>query len=311
MDAFFQNFTLALTIYPAFGIVLTLILGAIVGSFLNVVNYRLPIMMQREDEQACEAYIASRHDIESFKNTGLTEDSVIEKYESQPKFNLAYPASSCPHCSHKIRAWENIPIISYLLLKGRCSQCKTPISIEYPLVELLCALLTLGCFLTFGATLQCLAAMLLCWCFLSLSMIDIKTQLLPDNMTLPFIWLGLIVNYFGFFTDFHSAFWGAIAGYLSLWMVYWVFKLTTGKEGMGYGDFKLLSLIGAWLGWQYLPLVILMSSVVGVIIGIIMLSLKGLKLSTQIPFGPYLAISGWIMLMWGEILYQHYLNWII
>ena len=305
-----QDFLLAMNTFPLLGFAIFFIFGSIVGSFLNVVSYRLPLMMQREDELACQSYIASRQDIEAFKKTGLTEDAVQENIENSPVFNLAYPSSSCPSCGHKIRPWENIPILSYLLLKGRCSNCQHRISIEYPIVELVSALMALACYIYFGATLQGFAAMLLSWCLLCLSMIDIKTQLLPDNITLPFLWLGLIFNSFDLFVPFMDAFWGAIGGYLSLWSVYWIFKLVTGKEGMGFGDFKLLALLGAWLGWQYLPLIILISSVVGAITGIIMLSLKGQKFNTQIPFGPYLAIAGWIMLIWGTELYQHYLRFV-
>lgn len=267
-----------------------LLIGLLVGSFLNVVIYRLPKMMQRDwREQARE----------------------ILELPAEPQtatFNLVLPNSSCPHCAHEIKPWENIPVISYLLLRGKCSSCKAPISLRYPLVELTCGLLSAYIAWHFGFTWQAGAMLLLTWGLLAMSLIDADHQLLPDSLVLPLLWLGLIANSFGLFTSLEDALWGAIAGYLSLWSVYWLFKLVTGKEGMGYGDFKLLAMLGAWGGWQVLPLTILLSSLVGAVLGLIMLRLRNAETSTPIPFGPYLAIAGWIALLWGEQITASYLQ---
>ncbi|CAN7445557.1 A24 family peptidase [Pseudomonas sp. LjRoot71] len=264
--------------------------GLLVGSFLNVVIYRLPIMMQRDwREQARE----------------------ILELPSEPQtttFNLVLPNSSCPHCSHEIKPWENIPVISYLFLRGKCSSCKSPISLRYPLVELTCGLLSAFIAWHFGFTWQAGGMLLLTWGLLAMSLIDVDHQLLPDSLVLPLLWLGLIANSFGLFASLEDALWGAIAGYLSLWLVYWLFKLVTGKEGMGYGDFKLLAMLGAWGGWQVLPLTILLSSLVGAVLGTIMLRMRNAESSTPIPFGPYLAIAGWIALLWGEQITSSYLQ---
>ncbi|MDZ4334622.1 MAG: A24 family peptidase [Pseudomonas sp.] len=267
-----------------------LLVGLLVGSFLNVLIYRLPKMMQRDwREQARE----------------------ILELPAEPHtatFNLVLPNSTCPHCSHEIKPWENIPVISYLFLRGKCSSCKSSISMRYPLVELACGLLSAFIAWHFGFTWQVGAMLLLTWGLLAMSLIDIDHQLLPDSLVLPLLWLGLIANSFGLFTNLENALWGAIAGYLSLWSVYWLFKLVTGKEGMGYGDFKLLAMLGAWGGWQILPLTILLSSLVGAVLGLIMLRLRNVETSTPIPFGPYLAIAGWIALLWGEQITSSYLQ---
>jgi len=267
-----------------------LLLGLLVGSFLNVVIHRLPIMLDRDWKAQ------SREILE------------LPPEPEPPRYNLILPNSTCPHCSHKIRATENIPILSYLLLKGRCSQCKAPISKRYPLVELASGLLTAFIAYHFGFSHQAGAFMLLTWGLLAMSMIDVDRQLLPDALVLPLLWLGLIVNAFGLFTDLPSALWGAVCGYLSLWLVFWLFKLVTGKEGMGYGDFKLLAMLGAWGGWQILPLTVLLSSLVGAVLGVIMLKLRNQATSTPIPFGPYLAIAGWIALLWGGQITASYLH---
>jgi leader peptidase (prepilin peptidase)/N-methyltransferase len=267
-----------------------LLIGLLVGSFLNVLIYRLPKMMQREwREQARE---------------------ILEMPAAPPgaTFNLVLPNSSCPHCSHEIKPWENIPVISYLFLRGKCSSCKAPISMRYPLVELACGLLSAFIAWHFGFTWQAGGMLVLTWGLLAMSLIDVDHQLLPDSLVLPLLWLGLIANSFGLFTSLEDALWGAIAGYLSLWSVYWLFKLVTGKEGMGYGDFKLLAMLGAWGGWQVLPLTILLSSLVGAVLGLIMLRLRNAETSTPIPFGPYLAIAGWIALLWGEQITANYLQ---
>lgn len=213
---------------------------------------------------------------------------------------LSKPNSTCPHCGHAIKPWENIPVISYLMLRGKCSNCSNAISVRYPLVEIATALLSLVIIAYFGASYLSLALLFFTWTLICLTMIDSDTQLLPDSMTLPLLWFGLIVNYYEMIVPLGSALWGAIWGYLALWLVYWGFKLLTGKEGMGYGDFKLLAALGAWLGWQMLPVIILLSSVVGAVIGISMIAIQGKDKSIPIPFGPYLAIAGWIALIWGQ-----------
>ena len=267
-----------------------LVLGLLIGSFLNVLVYRLPVMMQR-DWQA-----QAREILE------------LPAAPDAPLFNLILPHSRCPHCGHEIRPWENIPLLSYLFLRGKCSSCKAPISLRYPLVELACGLLSAYVAWHFGFGWQTAGMLLLTWGLLAMSLIDADHQLLPDALVLPLLWLGLIANYFGLFTSLEAALWGAIGGYLSLWSVYWLFKLVTGKEGMGYGDFKLLAMLGAWGGWQVLPLTILLSSLVGAVLGLIMLRLRNAETSTPIPFGPYLAIAGWIALLWGGQISGSYLQ---
>ena len=262
------------------------ILGLLIGSFLNVVIFRVPKMLEQDWHLQC-AHL-------------LEDEKRIEELESKQKITLSTPNSTCPSCQHAIKPWENIPVISYLFLKGKCSQCKSAISLRYPAVELVTALLSLVVILYFGASYEGLAGLLLTWVLISLTLIDADTQLLPDNMTLPLLWLGLMLNAFGMFTSLESALWGAVFGYLSLWSVYQLFKLLTGKEGMGYGDFKLLAALGAWFGWQSLPIIILVSSLVGAAIGISMIIIKGKDKNVPIPFGPYLAIAGWITLMWGD-----------
>ncbi|WP_027897247.1 prepilin peptidase [Zestomonas thermotolerans] len=267
-----------------------LLLGLLVGSFLNVLVYRLPKMMFRDWRAQAREVLE------------LPAEPVGET------FNLVLPNSRCPHCSHEIRPWENIPLLSYLLLRGKCSACKQPIGLRYPLVELACGLLSAYVAWHFGFSWQTGGFLMLTWGLLAMSLIDIDHQLLPDVLVLPLLWLGLIVNYFGLFTSLGDALWGAVAGYLSLWSVYWLFKLITGKEGMGYGDFKLLAMLGAWGGWQVLPLTILLSSVVGAVLGMILLRLRNAETSTPMPFGPYLAIAGWITLLWGDWITDTYLQ---
>lgn len=282
---------------PIYFYILVFIFSLLIGSFLNVVIYRLPIMM----EQAFKREAGEYFELANAKST-------LDSSNNNENFNLAVPRSACPKCQHQITALENIPVISYLFLKGKCSQCHTKISKRYPLIELLTASLSLAVALKFGVTWQAVAALVLTWALVSLTFIDFDTMLLPDSIVLPLLWLGLFCNSGLLFTDLHSAFFGAVAGYLSLWAIYWSFKLLTGKEGMGYGDFKLFALIGAWLGWQYLPLTILLSSVVGAVIGIALMFNRGEKRDMAIPFGPYLAIAGWIALMWGEQINNAYLR---
>ncbi|WP_061331506.1 prepilin peptidase [Marinobacter excellens] len=254
-----------------------------IGSFLNVVILRLPKMMQQEWRCQCEEFL-----------------EVPEKQRKQETpLSLSKPASTCPSCGHKIRAWENIPVISWLVLRGKCSSCGTSISQRYPIIEAITAIFSVVTIALLGPTEAALWALLLVWALVALTMIDFDTQLLPDSITLPLMWLGLVLNYFGVLTDFNSAFWGAVAGYLSLWSVYWLFKLVTGKEGMGHGDFKLLAALGAWLGWQLLPAVILLSSLVGAVVGIALMVFKKHGREVPIPFGPYLAAAGLLGLWFG------------
>ena len=274
---------------PAF-VFACLILGLLIGSFLNVVVYRLPLMLERDWKAQAREILE------------------LPGEPQQTTFNLILPNSQCPHCAHEIKPWENIPVLSYLALRGKCSNCKAPISKRYPLIELACGLLSAYVAWHFGFTWQTAGMLLLTWGLLAMSLIDADHQLLPDALVLPLLWLGLIVNYFGLFTSLGDALWGAVAGYLSLWSVYWLFKLVTGKEGMGYGDFKLLAMLGAWGGWQVLPLTILLSSLVGAVLGVIMLRLRNAETSTPIPFGPYLAIAGWIALLWGDPITGTYLQ---
>lgn len=264
--------------------------GLIVGSFLNVVIHRLPLMMEsRWRSDCCELL--------EVKPEGDAET-----------LTLSTPNSHCPHCKAAIRAWQNIPVISYLFLRGKCANCSADISPRYPLVELATGLLTLALITQFSASPALLGAMLLTWCLVALTMIDVDHQLLPDDITLPLLWLGLLFNLGNVYVSLADAVAGAMAGYLLLWSVYWLFKLVTGKEGMGYGDFKLLAALGAWLGWQALPAIILLSSVVGAVMGIAIMLLKRRGKDVPMPFGPYLAAAGWIALMWGENLTQHYLS---
>ena len=268
------------------------LIGLLVGSFLNVVIYRLPLMMQRNWRKECAEYL----------QIGSTET------ESQEPFNLVLPLSRCPNCNTPIKPYQNIPVISYLFLKGRCAICNNPISKRYPIIEAFTAITSAIVANHFGYSPQTIFALMLTWSLIALSFIDIDHQLLPDNITLPILWLGLLLSLFGFFTDTHASIIGACAGYTVLWAVYHLFKLATGKEGMGYGDFKLLALFGAWLGWQYLPLIILLSSLVGAVIGITMIIFVKHDRNNPIPFGPYLAAAGWIALLWGNDLNQFYLS---
>lgn len=266
------------------------LLGLFVGSFLNVVIHRLPLMMEREWQAEAAALRGE------------------EPPPQAPRFNLATPGSRCPHCGHPIGALENLPILSYALQRGRCRHCSGPISIRYPLIETLCAVLSGFTAWHFGFGLAGAAALIFLWALIALCFIDLDTQLLPDSITLPLLWAGLLLNLSGTFTDISSAVAGAAAGYLTLWSVFWLFKLTTGKEGMGYGDFKLLAAIGAWLGWQVLPLTILLSSLVGAVVGIALIVFRRHGREIPIPFGPYLAAAGLLALYWGPSLTQAYLG---
>ncbi len=275
---------------PAFFIGSVFVLGLMVGSFLNVVIHRLPLMMERDWRAQSRDYLGKP----PVEETPLT---------------LAKPASRCPHCGHKIRFYENVPVLSYLWLRGKCASCQISISTRYPLIELLTGILSVVVAWHFGFGLQAGAALLLTWALIALSMIDIDHQLLPDAITLPLLWLGLALSLFPVFADMRSGLIGAIAGYLALWTVYQLFKLVTGKEGMGFGDFKLLAALGAWMGWQALPVIVLLSSAVGALLGGAMIAMQGRDRAQPIPFGPYLAIAGWIALLWGERISDAYLRW--
>lgn len=274
---------------PILFALIAVLLGLLIGSFLNVVIHRLPLILEREDRLACA-------------------DLLNQPIEPPPVINLATPPSRCPDCSHRIRAVENIPLLSYLLQRGRCTNCGARISPQYPLVEAAAGLLAGMVAWHFGYGLQALAAMVLTWALIALSVIDLRHLLLPDRITLPLLWLGLLMALFEVFVDLRSAVIGAMAGYLVLWTVYQAFKLLTGKEGMGYGDFKLLAVLGAWLGWQQLLTVVLLSSLVGALIGIALIILRGRDHRIPLPFGPFLAAAGWLTLLWGDTLAGSYLN---
>lgn len=272
-----------------------------VGSFLNVVIYRLPKMMEREWRAQCT-------ELNDQAAEGSLQAPAKGATEESPRYNLVVPRSACPHCGHMIGALENIPVVSYLLLRGKCKGCGAHISARYPIVELVSGLLSGYAAWHFGFGLAALGALLFVWALLALTFIDFDTQLLPDDITFPLLWAGLLLNLSHTYTDLQTAVIGAVAGYLTLWGVYWLFKLATGKEGMGYGDFKLLAAIGAWLGWQILPLVILSSSLVGAIVGITLIVAARHGRNVPIPFGPYLAGGGLIALFWGQTLTQSYLQ---
>ena len=287
-----QSLTSLLTT-PYLLISLAALIGLLVGSFLNVVIYRLPIMILRNWRKECAHYLQIE----------------LDEAELCQPFNLAIPLSHCPHCNTAIQPYQNIPVISYIFLKGRCASCNKVIAVRYPLIEVLTAISSAVVAYHFGDTSQTLFALLLTWSLIALCFIDIDHQLLPDSITLPLLWLGLFLSLFGIYTDSQASIIGAIAGYGILWSVYQLFKLATGKEGMGYGDFKLLAVFGAWLGWKYLTIIILLSSLVGAIIGIILIVFTKHHHNQPIPFGPYLASAGWIALLWGSELNQFYLTY--
>jgi len=267
--------------------VLAAVFGLLIGSFLNVVIHRLPIMMQRESDN----YVAH----ESGKPLPHTE-----------RYNLVVPRSACTQCKHQIGALENVPILSYLALRGKCAACKTPISIRYPLVEALTGILSALLIWHFGSGWVGLSTLVFVYMLIAMTFIDADTQLLPDDLTLPLLWIGLLLNLSGLFVPLHDAVIGAAAGYLSLWAIYWAFKLLTGKEGMGYGDFKLLAALGAWLGWKMLPIIILFSSLVGAVVGIILIVFARRGRDKPIPFGPYLAAAGLLALLYGQTILETY-----
>ena len=290
---FFNHLPVTLQQYPSLFYISIGLISLAIGSFLNVVVYRMPKMMEYTWYHDCREFLA-----DEVKNI---------KPKTLAAMTLSKPDSTCPHCGHKIRFYENIPVLGWLALKGKCSQCKNNISMRYPLVEAATAILSLIVAQHFGVTFECLLALILTWSLITLTLIDFDHMLLPDQITLPLLWLGLLINVSGTFTSLTDAVIGASVGYMSLFSVFWLFKLITGKEGMGYGDFKLFAVFGAWLGWQLLPLIILMASVVGAIVGIGLMLFKNLHCEQGIPFGPYLAIAGWVALLWGDGLWSWYL----
>jgi leader peptidase (prepilin peptidase)/N-methyltransferase len=282
---------------PSFFYLSVALLSLSIGSFLNVVIYRLPKMMERIWYNDCREF--------------LSDELKEVKAKELPTMTLSRPSSSCPNCQHKIHFYENIPLLSWLALRGKCSQCKHPISIRYPLVELITALLSLVIAFHYGVSIQTFYALILTWGLVALTLIDYDHMLLPDQITLPLLWLGLLININGAFVPLSDAVIGAAAGYMSLFCVFWIFKLITGKDGMGFGDFKLLAVFGAWAGWQLLPILILMASVVGAIVGITLMLFKNHQRDQGIPFGPYLAVAGWITLLWGNSIWSWYLSSIL
>lgn len=282
--------------HPAAFALTVAILSLAIGSFLNVVIHRLPIMMKRGWTDECREWLEEN-----------SQTKIPAGIKSDQPYNLIVPRSRCSTCGHQISVWENIPIISYLGLRGRCSACRTPISPQYPLVEALTAILSLIVAMHYGYGWQTIGALLFTWALIALAVIDLHTKLLPDSITLPMLWIGVLANVGGLFIDLQSSVLGAVCGYLSLWCVYHLFKLLTGKEGMGYGDFKLLAMLGAWGGWQTLPLIILLSSVVGAAFGLSLIVIKGRDRNIPMPFGPFLAVAGWVALLWGPQITEWYL----
>ncbi|MDO7672953.1 MAG: A24 family peptidase [Reinekea forsetii] len=278
-------------------IVTVFIVGLLIGSFLNVVIYRLPAMMHR----------AWAVEVAQFNS----DVDLLDRLQREPTYNLVTPDSSCPQCGHKIRAWENIPLISWLMLRARCSACHKPISARYPAVELITALLSALVAWQFGWSLTSLCLIPLVWVLVTLTLIDVDTQLLPDSLTLPLLWAGLLLNSQEIIVSLNSAVIGAAAGYLSLWSIYWLFKLLTGKDGMGYGDFKLFAAFGAWFGWIALPLIILLSSLVGAVVGIVMILSLGRDRQVPIPFGPYLCGAALVYIFWGQSIMNWYLGYLV
>lgn len=283
---------------PFIFVTIVFLFSLLVGSFLNVVIFRLPIMMEREWRDQCKE---------------LSEGPAAEIPEG--RFDLIAPRSRCPSCGAQIPAVQNIPILSYLMLRGKCSSCRTPISKRYPLVEAMTAIMTAIVAWKFGFGWESAAAILLTWALIAISAIDIDHQIIPDSISLPFLWIGLTLSLFHpmpgaetLFVDSKTAIVGALAGYLTLWSVYQLFRLMTGREGMGYGDFKLLAVLGAWLGWQMLPLIILLSAAVGAAVGIAMIAFRRHDRNVPIPFGPYLAAAGWIAMLYGETIIAGYLD---
>ena len=290
----FSDIILLFQLHPISFFLAVTVFSLVIGSFLNVVIYRLPKILEQGWKQECREFLSDE----------LTHPSP----KKQKQLTLSTPPSSCPHCQKPIRFYQNIPLFSWLYLRGKCAQCQHKISVRYPLVELTTALLSLAIAYLYGVSLLTLFILILTWALICLTLIDFDHMILPDQITLPILWLGLLVNLNGLIVPLDQAIIGAVSGYLSLYTVFWLFKLATGKEGMGHGDFKLFALFGAWLGWQLLPLLILMASAVGAIVGVSLILFKKHQRQQVIPFGPYLAISGWICLTWGEGIWHWYLQ---
>lgn len=291
--------------YPLLFAAISFVFAATIGSFLNVVIHRLPVMMKREWRQECNQYLEEYH-----KSTikGI-EDKLAQPIDDYPeKYNLIVPGSACPKCKTNIKPWHNLPIWGWLMLGGKCANCKTNISARYPIIEAITGLAVAYLAYFFGPSWQFVFATILTFGLIALTGIDLDEMLLPDQITLPLLWLGLLINLDSTFVSLSDAVIGAAAGYMSLWSVFWGFKLLTGKEGMGYGDFKLLAVLGAWFGWQLLPLIILLSSVVGALVGLLLIVNKKINSGNPIPFGPYIALAGWIAMIWGERITNWYLS---
>jgi leader peptidase (prepilin peptidase)/N-methyltransferase len=280
-------------------IAFAVVFGLVIGSFLNVVVHRLPIMLDR----AWRAEMKEAASETSSEDNGETASEPPQDDGLPARYNLWVPRSACPHCGHVLRAWENVPVLSYVLLRGRCSACKAHVSLRYPVLEIVSGALSAGALLQFGPSLAALAAFGLCAALLVMSAIDIDTHLLPDSLTLPLLWAGIIVNFNGLFVSLHDAVLGAIFGYLALWAVYWMFRLVRGVEGMGYGDFKLLAALGAWLGWAALPQIVLIAAVTGAVVGLAATWRGRMRFEEPLPFGPFLAAGGAITLFVGTPLY--------
>ncbi|WP_448548915.1 prepilin peptidase [Thalassotalea fusca] len=292
-----SDLTLSFEQYPLFFYLTVLFVSLAIGSFLNVVILRFPKMLHQGWYNECREFLA-----DEIKDIPAKEQSEI---------TLSKPSSTCPKCGHRIRFYENIPVVSWLALRGKCSQCKNQISVRYPMIETVTALLSLVVATEYGVTMDTCFVLILTWGLVALTMIDFDHMLLPDQITLPLLWLGLLININGLIVPLDQAVIGAAVGYMSLYSVFWLFKLLTGKEGMGHGDFKLVAVFGAWMGWQLLPLLILMASAVGAIVGISLMVFKGHKRGQAIPFGPYLAVAGWITLLWGQRIWDWYIGLLV
>ncbi len=288
-----------LSLHPELMLPIIFLLGLVVGSFLNVVICRLPVMLERKWHLECQA----------LAEPDLALDAQAK--DAQPMYNLMLPRSHCPKCKKNIPIYHNIPLISWLVLRGRCAFCQAPISIQYPAVELVTALMSVAIFAYFGATYQGCAALVLTWSLIALSVIDFKTFLLPDDITMPLMWLGILLGIYGVFTDLESSVIGAMAGYLFFWGVYQLFFLLTGKQAMGYGDFKLLAALGAWLGWQQLLFIVLCASALGSLVGLSLIIFFGRNKNAPMPFGPYLAMAGWLALFFGGSIKMYYFDQIL
>ncbi|QYJ89617.1 prepilin peptidase [Shewanella halotolerans] len=291
--------------YPLLFAAISFVFASTIGSFLNVVIHRLPVMMKREWQLECNQYLDEYHNA----TVADIKDKLAQPIDDYPeKYNLVVPGSACPKCKTSIKPWHNLPVLGWLMLGGKCAHCKARISARYPVIEALTGLAVAYLAYHFGPTWQFVFATILTFGLVALTGIDLDEMLLPDQITLPLLWIGLLINLNGTFVSITDAVIGASAGYMSLWSVFWGFKILTGKEGMGYGDFKLLAVFGAWFGWQLLPLIILLSSIVGALVGLLLIVNKKINSGNPIPFGPYIALAGWIAMIWGEKIVNWYLS---